>query len=174
MTTVAPRTESSAVLALSSTIASPPVGEQARSALLTDKPPIQARLCLPGGDVLIEAQRPEPTWLYATLHAFKRVAELKDGWDGYGNSAPTDEAIFRALATVVNLLGQESPSPEVVATSSGAVQLEWHEGGMDLEIVASRAGVLSAYHSLADGTDWEVDRVGPVELRRLAAILRAL
>jgi hypothetical protein len=140
--------------------------------LLTDKPPIRAKLALTGGDLVIESPRPEPAWLWSTLHAFKRITELPAGWDSYGGAPPYDTAIVAALEALVNLLGQEGAAPQVVPSSSGAVQLEWHRRGMDLEIVASTSGVLSAYYcEPAAGVDWQVERLENKDMPRLAAIL---
>ena len=53
---------------------------------------------------------------------FVRLHELKAGWDSYGAPAIAPEAVAAAQGF------------DVVPTSAGGVQLEWHRHGCDLEI----------------------------------------
>lgn len=56
-----------------------------------------------------------------------RLAELKPGWDSYG--AP---ALSLAALKVARVM---LDAPQVVPTPGGGIQLEWHQDGLDIEIV---------------------------------------
>jgi hypothetical protein len=65
------------------------------------------------------------------LDAFTR---LPIGWDSY--SAPplrTDVPAY-AMAALSTIMKPQTPLPQVVPTSVGGVQLEWHENKIDLEL----------------------------------------
>lgn len=60
---------------------------------------------------------------------------LKDDWDNDGAPAPTEDAI--ALAELIlNTPGHAVP------LTNGGVQIEWHVGGADVEIVITPEGTL--------------------------------
>jgi hypothetical protein len=56
------------------------------------------------------------------------------GWDSY-HAPPlrTDTANF-ALYVLSTIMHKRTPMPQVVPTSAGGVQLEWHEKDIDLEL----------------------------------------
>jgi hypothetical protein len=64
-----------------------------------------------------------------------RLRELKDNWDHDGAVAPTEEAIALAEA-ILNTPGQAVPR------TNGGVQIEWHCGGGDVEIVITPEGAM--------------------------------
>jgi hypothetical protein len=56
------------------------------------------------------------------------------GWDSYkGVPLRTDIGNF-ALTILTNILKPQTPLPQVIPTSSGGVQFEWHERDIDLEL----------------------------------------
>ena len=65
--------------------------------------------------------------------ALNRVGELlrlPDDWDGYGSapiSQTTADAALRLRACV-------AVEPQMVPTSGGGIQLEWHNRGFDVEL----------------------------------------
>ena len=68
-----------------------------------------------------------------------KLRELKDDWDNDGAPAPAEEAIEmaeRILTILRDVLGQAVPM------TNGGVQLEWHSGGVDLEIVITPEGTV--------------------------------
>lgn len=60
------------------------------------------------------------------------LLRLEPGWDSYGASAVEAHAVVAALAFLGRLPLQSAPS--LVPTSRGGIQLEWHTGGVDVEI----------------------------------------
>ena len=98
-----------------------------------------------GPDLASRIPGEEPEWLHPTLSCFKELLELPEGWDSYGASTVTDEAIAGAVDVLKRLqLHVEAPQPDVVPGSSGSVQLEWHRSGADVEIHISSAGHATA------------------------------
>lgn len=57
---------------------------------------------------------------------------LKDGWDGRGSAAPTEEALATAASIGACALGY------------GGIQLEMHVGGSDVEIEIDANGQIIA------------------------------
>jgi hypothetical protein len=64
----------------------------------------------------------------------KELLTYPEGWDSYG-AVPISKSIVNSA---YNLLLQTAvlgiPKPSVVPTSKGAVQIEWHTRGIDLEV----------------------------------------
>ena len=105
----------------------------------------------------------------------QHLDRLEPNWDSYGAPKVSSQAIVQALKTLGGILDDDSPAPTVVPTSAGNVQLEWHEGGVDLEIRCSPAGPVSAYlYEHATGAEEELAHVGPDELARLAGVIRRI
>lgn len=73
------------------------------------------------------------------LEAIRRAAELLQlprGWNSYDAAPISQESLREALTflleaatTIPNLA-----SPAVVPTAPGGIQLEWHQGGVDIEV----------------------------------------
>ena len=120
--------------------------------LLTEPIEWSVRLPLRGSLLEFQITGEEPKWLYPTLASFQELLQLPEGWDSYGGSPISDEAIAGAAEVLVRLkLPLEAPEPSVVPGSSGSVQLEWHRCGADVEIHISPAGDATAF--LSDTTE---------------------
>lgn len=75
-----------------------------------------------------------PNWIYPLIVKLEGVLDLKPNWDSYG-SLPIDPAyIDAAIRLLWTTMPSEMIEPQVIPTSNGRVQLEWHENGIDLEI----------------------------------------
>ncbi|MBY3157189.1 hypothetical protein HFO56_33230 [Rhizobium laguerreae] len=59
---------------------------------------------------------------------------LAPGWDGYQGRAVTAKTAARVHALLAACLSPAGRYPSIVPGSSGDVQVEWHRGGVDLEI----------------------------------------
>ena len=78
-------------------------------------------------------QEPDP-WFMPLLDRICELGLLPLNWDSYG-ARPIDPgtAIF-TVKLLLGILSESAPFPSVVPTIHGGIQLEWHEGGVDLEI----------------------------------------
>ncbi len=71
--------------------------------------------------------------IHDCIDSFK---SLKPGWDSY-RAVAISTAACNIAHTIVNLCEKRNmPAPSPVPCSDGGVQLEWHCGGIDLEIKA--------------------------------------
>jgi hypothetical protein len=59
---------------------------------------------------------------------------LPRDWDSYGGRAVDPACAWAAWQLLLLLMREDSPVPNLVPTSRGGVQIEWHAKGIDLEI----------------------------------------
>lgn len=76
-------------------------------------------------------------WEAVLIPKIVQLTELLDGWDGYSGRPIGYETCMFAIVVLNNVLRPTTPCPQVVPTSSGALQLEWHDHGIDLEVKIS-------------------------------------
>jgi hypothetical protein len=73
-------------------------------------------------------------WQATVLSKLLQLADLPPNWDGYdAKSLRHDTALF-AMLILENIMQADTPIPTLVPTSTGGLQLEWHEHDIDLEI----------------------------------------
>ena len=78
-----------------------------------------------------------PPWLDEQSQAMLRFQELPPNWNSYG-ARPIDHSVTQAAIQLLQDIGRpETPRPEVVPTTVGRVQIEWHVHGIDLEVHVS-------------------------------------
>jgi hypothetical protein len=77
---------------------------------------------------------PERKWQTEVQNHLLNYAKLGQGWDTY-NAPPIgwDAGLF-ALSILNDFMRPRTPVPQVVPSTAGGVQLEWHQKGVDLEI----------------------------------------
>lgn len=106
------------------------------------------------GVVSLDTRRGKPAWQKEIVAALCRLLELPDGWDSYvGKPLKHDTGMF-ALQVLNSIMNESVPMPAVVPVSSGGVQFEWHDNGLDIElfIAAPYDCELSVCDHLAGGT----------------------
>jgi hypothetical protein len=114
-----------------------------------------------------------PAWLERTLERLNHLLTLPPNWDSYGGKCIYLDDVLRALRLLAAVMGDRTPPPQIVPTSKGGVQLEWHEQGIDLEIeVATGSSVLASFEDSMTGTMWE-RTIGP-DTSALAGALEIL
>lgn len=99
-----------------------------------------------------------PLWLTGALRDLGSVLRLAPGWDSYGARAPDPVAISQALQIVAQTVPSSAPSPAVVPTPEGGLQLEWHTRGWDIEVAVQPGAEATLFVSgpaAADSADWE-------------------
>jgi len=116
----------------------------------------------------VEVQGILPPWWTAALEQFQEVLNLPANWNSYGARQVTPQAVLAAIVLIDATMSFDSPTPIIVPTVQGGVQLEWHTRGVDLEVAVSPEGRYNVFYSnTAIGEEWEREYVSPPpELRR--------
>lgn len=86
----------------------------------------------------LKCSDPTPSWLKPVAVRLVEILGLPHNWDSYG-AKRIDLSIVEGAVNVLTQLpeGRQLPTPIVVPTSEGGLQLEWHRNGIDLEIKLS-------------------------------------
>ena len=112
-------------------------------------------------------------WIFPVRDILERLANLEHGWDGY-EGKPT---AFRCIRFSVDILDQimedKTPLPNIVPTSEGGLQLEWHSDTGDLEIEIEESLSVSVFFADEEtGAEWEDQ--GLVQYPRVRDAMRRL
>jgi hypothetical protein len=85
------------------------------------------------------AKRKRATPIPISPHAakFMQLLDLKKNWNSYG-AEPIDFEAAQAADLFLN------KQVNIVPTSKGGVQLEWHVNGLDIEIEFDKNGIVGA------------------------------
>ena len=78
------------------------------------------------------------------------LTALLPGWGSRGSQPVSPAAVDRARE-LISSLPEGTPEPRVAPMSSGGVQLEWHQCGIDLEAEVGPEGLVSVS---CDGGRW--------------------
>ena len=78
-----------------------------------------------------------PAWVVEFTKKIDQILRLGDGWDGEGSKSPSLNSVMEALEFLFSSLSHDTLAPQVIPTSEGGLQLEWHTKGIDLEITFS-------------------------------------
>ena len=83
------------------------------------------------------------------------LARLPAGWNSYKAVAISEDAIAAARELLARF-PEGTPIPCVVPTVRGGVQLEWHAGGVDIEVYVGVRGDLKFFAGNAEsGEEFE-------------------
>ena len=69
-----------------------------------------------------------------TLLRLLELLKLPANWDNEGALPIRLENVLAAIDISRDVMQSTTPAPSVVPTNRGGVQLEWHTGGLDLEV----------------------------------------
>lgn len=75
-----------------------------------------------------------PPWLRKIDRRISDLMSLAPGWDGEGSVPVSCETALGAWQFVLSHVAHETPEPQIVPTSSGGLQFEWHLLGITLEL----------------------------------------
>lgn len=104
----------------------------------------------------VEWTGPEPSWLRPALEVLVELRTLPRNWNSYGALPIADRAIQVAIALLHDVMPERAPHAQIVPTAPGGVQLEWHTGGIDMEIEVEPNGEASVIcEDLRTGEEWE-------------------
>jgi hypothetical protein len=83
---------------------------------------------------LIDWPLPEPEWKPAVEERLRRLQAYSRGWDGYHGRPPKPSVIAFTRNILQSVMKSNVRAPAIVPLSGGGLQLEWHMGGMDIEL----------------------------------------
>lgn len=98
-----------------------------------------------------------PPWINSVVQRIDHLLGLPDNWDREGALPLQYEIAMDALSFLLERVYHETPAPQIVPTVTGGLQLEWHTGGCDLEIVFAVDLRPTFYYVAADGCEIEGD-----------------
>lgn len=136
----------------------PAIGIAQRGSTLTGASLGIRRMSFPGhdGELVIEIGGDPPAWITPTLENLGRLLAMPRNWDTYGAKRVDPACVVSAFETALAVMQDETPSPSVVPTSEGGVQLEWHIRDIDLEIeFQSPSRILASFEDQRTGEEWE-------------------
>lgn len=84
-------------------------------------------------DGIVDPARPYPQ-RDGVQRRLQDLKALPDGWDGYRGRGVTEMTADRVHAVLAACLSPTGRYPSIVPGPSGDVQVEWHWGGVDLEL----------------------------------------
>ena len=98
-----------------------------------------------------------PGWVVSAVQSIGELLRLEPDWDTYGGSPINPRIVGTAIGLLVEFT-EDIPTPSVVPTSRGGLQLEWHTCGIDLEVeFLSATRIHGLFDDAIDKTSWEKD-----------------
>jgi hypothetical protein len=77
---------------------------------------------------------PQRKWQEEIVRQLVKFAKMPQGWDSYDAPPIRRDAGLFALEILHSIMRPRTPVPQIVPSSVGGVQLEWHQHGIDLEL----------------------------------------
>ena len=87
--------------------------------------------------VSFTVRQPAASWLRGAVAQVEELTALAANWDTYGAAPIAAGPATQAVKFLLDNAYSELAPPAVVPLSDGGVQLEWHRGGLDVEIAFS-------------------------------------
>lgn len=95
-------------------------------------------------------------WVSEATERFDYLLSLSSGWDGHQAVPIKNEHALAAGKFLSTVMAPEMAAPAIVPTADGGVHVEWHQGGVDVEMLFSDCDDDAIYiHDLESGMEWE-------------------
>jgi hypothetical protein len=80
----------------------------------------------------------EPSvWFRSALKRINQLTALAVGWNSYGAQEVQADMAMEAVEFLTKVTYPGIAAPSIVPLSDGGIQLEWHRGGLDVEVTFS-------------------------------------
>jgi hypothetical protein len=117
-----------------------------------EETPTQSVVVVRSEDSSASSPRHLPAWVTPAIDRLVQLSELPAGWDSR-RAAPIERtAMVGALEIMAEVMGEYGPLPAIVPTVDGGVLLEWHRGGLELEIEVEPTGEAYAMFQTSEGS----------------------
>jgi hypothetical protein len=96
-------------------------------------------------------------WLKDVADRLQTLIALPANWNSRGARRVTVQAVRTSLVVLLNVMANDSRLPTIVPTVRGGLQLEWHAGGINLEIEIDHTGgdVEVAFEDMRNEIEWD-------------------
>jgi hypothetical protein len=74
------------------------------------------------------------SWLRSAVTRIEALTALARGWDSYNAQPVEAETAMQAVRFLLDSVDPNLPEPSIVPLGDGGIQIEWHRGGVDVEI----------------------------------------
>lgn len=109
----------------------------------------------------------EPAWIRSVAQRVRYLRGLRKGWDGHLSAPIQADILSFALSILDSSMRPFTPAPFIAPVSGGGLQIEWHEGGVDIELYIPQPLRAELYVEYSDGREpLEVELVsdfGPLD-----------
>jgi len=90
------------------------------------------------GPAIYKVEAPDASpWYRAALDRISDLTALAVGWNGYDALEVKADMAIDAAAFLAKVAFPGIASPSIVPLADGGVQVEWHRGGLDIEVAFS-------------------------------------
>ncbi len=120
--------------------------------------------------VSFTVESPAAQWLRDAIFEVEQLTRLPDGWNTYGASSVSASAATQAVTFLVDHAYAEIARPSVVPLTDGGIQLEWHRGGIDLEIAFSDSDPGTYFEDAGESNEGPLPAAGSLVLSHLARL----
>jgi hypothetical protein len=91
-------------------------------------------LVVPFGEGEVTFEPAPDDWILPLVRQMCELGSLPENWNSYGAQPICPRVVGEAVTFLLNYLSPDDPFPSVVPTARGGILLEWHVGGIDLEV----------------------------------------
>jgi hypothetical protein len=136
----------------------PPEAQPVRSARIETLAPQQRAVGDRGeGPNVYTVVAPDASpWYRAALDRISDLTALAIGWNGYDAQEVKADTAMQAVTFLAKVAYPGIAPPAIVPISDGGVQVEWHRGGLDIEIAFSDEEPGVFVEDREDGTSQEL------------------
>ena len=86
-----------------------------------------------------------PPWLPGVVERLKALLRLPPDWDGYGGAPVDPKNALKALDFLARLMRPRTALPAISPLNDGGLQLDWHRGRLDVEVMFSEDAEAGLY-----------------------------
>jgi hypothetical protein len=128
-------------------------GYRGSAAIMTNRPQAELRFEEPTA----EAGSGVASWVHDVVPRLQDVMMLEDNWNSYGARKVAISHLQALVVLLVRLMRPNTPTPLIVPTADGSLQIEWHEKGIDLEVrIQRQSRYYVCFEDLRNpGNEWE-------------------
>lgn len=107
-------------------------------------------------NTVVSLSKRVPAWHKASVTALYNILSLESNWDTYGAARINPKVAEAVTDLLTSIMQADSPTPQIVPSSNGNIQAEWHCHNIDLEIeVESKISSHVYYYDHLSKEEWD-------------------